>query len=131
METLIQFYSSFKIVHILLVAITFLLFNVRFCLRLLQPEQAFCRFLRIAPHINDTLLLLTGVILAWVGYVVPFVNAPWLGVKLILLVGYIVVGSVVMKTPARTVYSALSYSLAMGCFIGMIWLAIVKPPLWQ
>ncbi|MDF7676538.1 SirB2 family protein [Neisseriaceae bacterium ESL0693] len=131
METLIHFYSPIKMAHILLVVITFLLFNIRFCQRLLWPQRSLNRFLRIAPHINDTFLLLTGVILAWIGYDIPFVNAPWLGVKLILLVGYIVLGVFTIKMQPRTLPNTVSYGLAMLCFFGMIWLVMIRPPLWQ
>jgi uncharacterized membrane protein SirB2 len=54
------------------------------------------RLARIAPHVIDTLLLATGVWLAWTLRLTPG-QAPWLLAKIIGLLGYIALGVMVMR----------------------------------
>lgn len=131
MEILTRFYFPLRNAHILFVVVTFLLFNLRFFLKLCWPQRPLVLFLRVVPHVNDTLLFASGIVLAWVGFYVPFTTAPWLGIKLILLVCYILLGMAAFKMQARTVGSGVSYILAMMCLFGMIWLAVAKPSLWE
>ena len=72
-------YSIVKHSHLLFVAITLILFNLRFWLRTFWPQRTIPKVLRILPHINDTLLLLTGIKLMVLTRYVPFGNANWLG----------------------------------------------------
>lgn len=125
-----NWYFVLKHSHVLLVVLTFILFNVRFGLRLALPHKPLPKLLKIIPHINDTLLLLTGLWLMHLTHWMPFGNAPWLGVKLVLLVMYVAWGVVAMRALPRTGKSALAYFMAMMCIVSMALLAVFKPPLW-
>lgn len=120
-------YSIVKHSHLLFVAITLILFNLRFWLRTFWPQRTIPKVLRILPHINDTLLLLTGIKLMILTRYVPFGNANWLGVKLTLLVVYILLGMFCLKSPPRTAKSAVGYVLSMACIVAICWLARYKP----
>jgi len=54
------------------------------------------KWVRVAPHIVDTLLLVTGILLALRIQQYPFIQG-WLTAKLLALVAYIVVGAVGLK----------------------------------
>ena len=53
-------YLPIKHTHMFFVAITIILFNLRFWLRTMQPEKPLPVILRVLPHINDSMLLFTG-----------------------------------------------------------------------
>jgi len=81
-------YLIVKHSHLVFVVITVVLFNLRFWMRTILPSRPVPKVLRFVPHINDTLLLFTGMMLMTITRYVPFGNADWLGVKLILVVDY-------------------------------------------
>jgi uncharacterized membrane protein SirB2 len=54
------------------------------------------RWIRIAPHVVDTLLLASAIMLAWQLGVSPL-TAPWLAAKIAALLLYIVIGSIALK----------------------------------
>ena len=123
-------YLILKHSHVLLVVLTFILFNIRYGLRLALPQKPLPRWLKIVPHISDTLLLLSGLGLMHITRWMPFGNAPWLGVKLVLLLLYIGWGVVAIKSTPRTGKSLFAYVMAMLCIMTMALLAVYKPVLW-
>lgn len=123
-------YLIVKHSHLLLVALTFLLFNLRFWLRFARPAQALPKLLKIFPHLNDTLLFLSGLWLIHLTGWIPFANANWLGVKLLLLLCYIIFGAKTMHAAPRSSRALLFYALSMLCFASIIALAYFKPILW-
>ncbi|EGY52920.1 SirB2 family protein [Neisseria shayeganii] len=122
-------YVAAKHSHLLFVVITALLFNLRFWLRFFRPLRPLPKALRILPHVNDTLLLLTGLLLILAAGWVPFGNAVWLGVKLVLVLVYIGFGFLCIKNPPRSAKSNAGYLLAMLCLAVIYYLARYKP-LW-
>lgn len=120
-------YPIVKHSHLLFVVITVILFNLRFWLRTARPARPVPKALRFLPHINDTLLLLTGIALIFLTRYTPFGNANWLGVKLILVVVYIFLGMFCLKSPPRSGKWWLGYTLSMACLGIIYWLATYKP----
>ena len=123
-------YLALKHSHLLLVVLTVVLFQLRFFWRLAKPQQPLPAVWRRLPHMNDTLLLLSGLLLMWMAGWMPFGNAPWLGVKLVLLLLYIGWGVVAIKSTPRTGKSLFAYVMAMLCITTMALLAVYKPVLW-
>ena len=113
--------------HMVFVVITVVLFNLRFGMRTILPSRPVPKVLRIVPHINDTLLLFTGMMLMTITRYVPFGNADWLGVKLILVVLYVLVGMFCLKSPPRSAKWWIGYALSIGCLCTIYWLATYKP----
>ncbi|WP_417656013.1 SirB2 family protein [Pseudidiomarina aestuarii] len=89
-------YEALKHLHVTIVAVSVLLFVVRFFWRATGSSMAAKKWVKIVPHIIDTLLLLSivGLLLHWQQW--PW-ETPWLTNKLIGLVGYIVFGIIAMK----------------------------------
>lgn len=119
-------YITLKFVHIVWVSISVILFNWRFWLRVRYPTVPLPKILRIVPHINDTLLLLTGFAIAGIGHWSP-VASKWLGVKLILILFYIGLGFVCLKKTPRSMASNLAYIVCMMIIMAIICLAWFKP----
>ena len=81
-------YLIVKYSHQIFVTITILVFNIRFFLLWKNPEKPLAGFWKALPHLNDTMLLFTGLWLMKITHFSPF-NAPWLGTKILLLLAYI------------------------------------------
>lgn len=81
------------------------------------------RALKIGPHLVDTVLLATGISLAISLHYSPSA-VPWFGVKLALVIAYIICGMVAFKKPKLRLPFAI---LALLCFFGAAYLAINKP----
>ncbi|CDF82046.1 hypothetical protein PKB_0678 [Pseudomonas knackmussii B13] len=79
---------------------------------------------RWAPHLVDTLLLLSA--LALVHLAMPWPLPRWLQAKLGLLLGYIVLAGFALRStqrPTKTLFSVL----ALGALGGIFYLALAKP----
>ena len=82
------------------------------------------RWARVAPHLVDTLLLATGVWLAWSLRLVPG-QAPWLTAKIIGLLVYIALGVVVMRGRG-TVLKGVAFAAALGVLAWIASVAVTK-----
>ncbi|QEY24503.1 SirB2 family protein [Neisseria animalis] len=119
-------YLIVKHSHILFVAITILLFNIRFFLLRAHPEKPLAGVWRALPHLNDTMLLFTALWLMKLTHLTPF-NSPWLAVKVILLLVYIALGMVMMRARPRSGKFYSAYGLAMIAVAVIIYMARFKP----
>lgn len=91
-------YLALKTFHIATVMLSIGLFFLRFALLCRQSAQRDSPILKVAPHINDTLLLISGMALIGVTGFLPFTPAaPWLSVKLGSIVAYILCGAFALK----------------------------------
>ena len=120
-------YLFVKNSHLFFIIVTITLFNLRFWMRTARPQKAVPKVLYFLPHINDTLLLFTGMMLMVITRYTPFGNADWLGVKLILVVAYIGMGIFCLHSRPRSAGWWLGYVLSMGCIGVIYWLAHYKP----
>ncbi|MCF6299737.1 MAG: SirB2 family protein [Proteobacteria bacterium] len=98
------------------------LFEFRFWLKNFS-EKPFGKFLNIAPHVVDTLLLASGLMLMFLSGISPF-NSQWLLAKLILVMVYIVFGFIALK--ATGVKRTVAFILANLTIIYIIFVAIKK-----
>ncbi|QXW91332.1 MULTISPECIES: SirB2 family protein [Neisseria] len=118
-------YLFVKYSHQIFVAITILLFNIRFFLLWRHPEKPLAGIWKAMPHLNDTMLLFTGLWLMKITHFSPF-NAPWLGMKILLLLVYIVLGMIMMRSRPRSLKFYIVYVLSMSCVATIVFLAKTK-----
>ena len=121
-------YLIVKNIHIA----TAILSLVGFCIRgwwmFNENELLQNKFVKTLPHINDTILLGCGIYLSIISTLYPFVIG-WLGVKVLLLIGYVLAGIIALKRGKTKQIRAISFLLALS-FIGSIFvLALFKPSL--
>ncbi|WP_373741872.1 SirB2 family protein [Neisseria sp.] len=119
-------YLIVKHSHMFFVAVTILLFNIRFFLLRARPDKPLAPLWKALPHMNDTLLLFTGLWLLKITHLSPFATG-WLGVKLLLLLAYIAAGMVMMRAKPRSPKFYATYVLAMVCVLAIVYLARMKP----
>lgn len=118
-------YLFVKYSHQIFVTITILLFNIRFFMLWRHPEKPLAGIWKAMPHLNDTMLLFTGLWLMKITHFSPF-NAPWLGMKILLLLVYIVLGMIMMRSRPRSLKFYIVYILAMSCVATIVFLAKTK-----
>ncbi len=119
-------YMALKHTHLLLVALSLSLLLLRFFLSLKGSPLLQRKFLKIAPHVVDTLLLLSAVGLMLTISQYPFVS-PWLTEKLFGVLAYIALG--VMALKGRTVLlRSFGLAGALGWLVLVVKVAITKQP---
>ena len=106
-----------KNIHMLTAVISLSLFVVRGLGHFRNARFMQLRWLRIMPHINDTILLLSAVLLALSIGQYPF-TAAWLTAKFLALVVYILLGMVALKW-ARTLPVQMAAWLAALAVMGV------------
>lgn len=120
-------YMLLKHLHVLLVVASGLGFALRGYYRILRSRPLLHPMVRFGPHIIDTLLLFSGLAL-W--FLVPYPLLSWFGVKLGLVLGYIVLGICAFRSSTdRRAMASILFVLALLVFISIIVLALSKPAL--
>lgn len=109
-----------KLIHISSVVLSFSLFFMRGIGRLRGSPIMQQRWVKIAPHSVDTVLLVSAVLLAiQLGY--SPINSPWLTAKIIALLFYIGLGMVAFrfaKTPRTRLLAWLAALLTFAYIVG-------------
>lgn len=86
------------------------------------------RFVRIAPHVIDTLLLAAALVLCVMIRQYPFVHA-WLTVKLLALVVYIGLGLVALRFSKTNALRAVAFVAAIVVFAFIVSVARTHNPM--
>lgn len=89
-------YAALKHLHVATVAISYALFFVRGIWMMRGSPLLQRRWVKVLPHVNDTVLLAAGVTLAVMIAQYPFV-AGWLTAKVLALLAYIAIGSMAIR----------------------------------
>lgn len=118
-------YDVIKTVHIITVYISICLFVYRGAIIYAARRPVSGKLLKIAPHVNDAILLLMAISLAVMGNYSPL-EQPWLAAKIGLLIGYILLGMAALKWWAGSARGGMAMLLAIIAFGYMICLATNK-----
>ncbi len=120
-------YLTIKAIHMSCVALSLGLFASRGAW-VLASGRPLWRWLRVLPHVVDTLLLASGLTLAYVIGQYPFVNSGWLTAKVVGLFVYIGLGVMVFRGRfARPSRWAL-WAAALAVFAYIVSVAVTKRP---
>ncbi|WP_438863217.1 SirB2 family protein [Neptunicella sp.] len=119
-------YLMFKHLHMTLAVISILFFIIRFIWLNAGSAMLTKKWVKIAPHIIDTFLLLSAAVLCVLISQYPGMD-NWLTEKVILLVGYILFGVLTLKSQAGAARWGY-FILAMGCIVLILKLAVFKQP---
>lgn len=128
MGELAVWYLPIKAAHVGLVLVSGGLFALRGALVLAGQAWAMAKPWRMLSYGIDTLLLAAGVTL-WALLSLNPISSPWLGVKLMLLVLYVVLGSLALKRARSPVGRRASYAAALAVYLVMATVAVSHQPL--
>lgn len=115
-----------KSIHIFFVLFSFFSFVSRVILSEFKPEFLQQKWIKIAPHVVDTLLIISGITLVIQGSWLS-TQYDWLVGKLLVLCIYIVLGIVTMRKRGKTRW--LAFTATVVCFVYIMVVAISKTPL--
>jgi uncharacterized membrane protein SirB2 len=111
-------YTIFKLIHVGTVYVTFGLFLVRGLWMMIDSPRLQDRWVKIVPHLNDTLLLVAAIGMLVAGGLNPLVH-PWLMVKILGLLLYVWLGTMALKR-GKTKAQRVAYFVAALATIGYI-----------
>lgn len=116
---------AIKGVHVTTVAVTLALFLLRGVWSLNGTLAGRGRWVRILPHLNDTLLLASAITLAVMSRQYPG-QQGWLTAKVIGLVLYIGLGTLALKPGRSRGVRAMAYVTALAVFTYIVATAITR-----
>ena len=110
-------YIAVKHLHVTAAVLSILFFIIRAGWSVAGSNKLQSRFVRIAPHVIDTILLVCGLYLAMV-----IGLQPWIIAKIVGLIVYIGVGTIAIKrgkTPSSRAVAAIIAVLVFAYIIGV------------
>jgi len=116
METFYSLYPAVKHLHLTLIAVSVLFFVVRFVLHLRQSALMGKKVFKVAPHVIDTFLLVSGLVLCFMIKQYPFVD-PWLTEKIGAVVAYIALGVIAIKANRNKLFKVFAFLGAIGWLV--------------
>ena len=121
-------YGALKILHIACVAGSYALFLVRGVWMLQGSSRLRERWVRIVPHVVDTLLLASAIGMLIVLRVSPL-EFGWLTAKLVALVVYIALGVIALRRGRTRRMRITAWVAAQIVFFYIIAVALTRNPL--
>lgn len=118
-------YTLLRLVHVGTVYVTLALFVLRGLWMVLDSPRLTQRWVRIVPHVNDTLLLTAAIGMLVVSGLNPL-DQPWLIAKIVGLLAYIVLGSVALKRGRTKPIRVMAFIAALGVFAYIVAVAVTK-----
>ena len=118
-------YLAVRWLHVGCAALTIAGFAGRGVLMLRGSALLEHRFVRVAPHVVDTVLLASAVWLAWFLGQVPFVHG-WITAKVLALLAYIVLGSIALKRGRTKAIRAGAFAAALAAAAYLVAVALTR-----
>lgn len=112
-----------KSIHMLFILLSVGSFITRIMLAEFKPDILRAKVLKIAPHVIDTILLLSGITLVFQGNWMAG-EYGWIMTKLVMLIAYIGFGVMAMRSTGIKRWGA--FVLALACFGYIISVAVTK-----
>ncbi|OGB21059.1 MAG: regulator SirB [Burkholderiales bacterium RIFCSPLOWO2_02_FULL_57_36] len=121
-------YLAIKTIHVTCAVLSISFFMVRGVWMLFDPARLHRRWVRTVPHVIDTVLLTSALIMVYWSAQYPFVQ-PWLTAKVIALIVYIVLGSIALKRGRTETVRITAFIGAMLVFGYIVMVALTRQPL--
>jgi len=114
-----------KVIHVTCVALSFCGFFVRGVWMLRDSAMLRQRWVKIFPHIVDTALLASAVVLAVAWHVSPL-QQHWLMAKIVALVFYVWLGVVALRSGRTKTVRLSAWLLGLVTFVYIVSVAVTK-----
>ena len=118
-------YLEIKYIHVTSVVLSGALFFLRGLWMMRDSAMLDRRWVKIAPHCIDTVLLASALTLAIWSAQYPFVQT-WLTAKILALVGYVLLGSVALKRGRTKAIRVGAFFAALLTFFYIVVVAITR-----
>jgi uncharacterized membrane protein SirB2 len=120
-------YGLLKHLHMTCAALSLAFFVVRGAWMMRASPRLAARWVRIAPHVIDTLLLASAIALAVMIGNYPLTHG-WLTAKVIGLVLYIVLGTIALRRGRTRTLRIAAFFAALLVFAYIVSVAVTKSP---
>jgi len=120
-------YAAIRLVHAGAAALSIALFALRGAWMLRSPQRLQQGWVRIAPHVIDTVLLASALWLAW--QLGADGTRGWLWAKVIALCAYIALGTIALKRGRTRDVRIVAFAAALATFGYIVSVAVTKSPL--
>ena len=120
-------YFAIKHLHVACVILSGTGFFFRGLLMLSDSPLAEQRWLKILPHVNDTVLLAAALTLAVMIGQYPF-DAAWVTAKVFGLIAYVILGSLALKAGRSKRLRLICWLLALLVFAYIVSVALTHDP---
>lgn len=120
-------YVAFKYLHIACVILSVTGFFLRGLLMLRDSPLLARRWMKVVPHVNDTVLLTAALTLVVLTDQYPFVE-PWVTAKVFGLIVYIILGSVALKAGRTKGQRTAGWLGALAVFGWVVSVALTRDP---
>ena len=119
-------FVALKMIHMACAFISGASFLARGILMIRQSPLLSAKFVKIAPHVNDTLLLGTAIAMLVMLSLNPL-NVTWLMLKIGLLVVYIGLGLVALRFGKSIGIRIAAWNAGLVVFVAIVGIALINP----
>ncbi|MCX7144875.1 MAG: SirB2 family protein [Sulfuritalea sp.] len=120
-------YAVIKYVHLFSVTLSLTGFFLRGVLTLRASPLMKARWIKVLPHINDTILLAAALSLAVMSDQYPFVSG-WVTAKVLGVIAYIILGSLALREGSSLRTRIVCWLAAMAVFGWIVSVALTRQP---
>ena len=118
-------YVTIKYVHIASAMLSGSLFLLRGVWMMRESTMLQHRVVKILPHVVDTILLASALILVYWSAQYPFVQ-HWLTAKVLALIAYIAIGTIALKRGVTKTQRVCAFFAALLVFAYIVLVAMTK-----
>lgn len=122
-------YTDLRTLHISCASISICLFAARGGMQLAAIRWRQWRWLRIVPHLNDTLLLAAATALAVSSHQYPLAQS-WLTAKVVALVVYVFAGGKALRDGISPARQRGWFALALATVAYIVLVAVTRSATW-
>lgn len=121
-------YGLLKLIHVTCVVASGAGFALRGALALSGAAPVSPRWLRVLPHVVDTVLLGSALAMVAIARLWPH-QQPWLATKIALLVVYVILGTLALGRARTQLGRRMAFAGALLAFAWIVGVALTRHPL--
>jgi len=121
-------YLAVKYVHVISVVLSVTGFFLRGILMMRDSPLLGARWIRVVPHINDTVLLVAALSLAAMSGQYPFM-VDWVTAKVLGVIAYIILGALALRDATTRRMRIICWLASLAVFGWIVSVALTRQPL--
>lgn len=121
-------YALVKYAHVLSAVLSVTGFFLRGILMMRDSPLLNVRWIKVLPHVNDTVLLIAALSLAFMSGQYPFV-VGWVTAKVLGVIAYIILGALALRDASTRRMRIVCWLAALAVFGWIVSVALTRQPL--
>jgi uncharacterized membrane protein SirB2 len=121
-------YLAVKYVHVISVVLSLTGFFLRGILMMRDSPLLAARWIRVVPHVNDTVLLVAALSLAAMSGQYPFV-VGWVTAKVLGVIAYIILGALALRDASTRRMRIACWLASLAVFGWIVSVALTRQPM--